>query len=150
MLQTIGPNIDPQITMKILSEIAELKRMPELAHDLKSWKPTPDPIQEQLKQLEVQKAQKEIELLDSEIQYNMAKARREDANADSMDLNTMQESDGTKHRQNISQQQAQAKANQELEITKALTKPVKQQESAPNIDAAIGYNQLSSVLSNNE
>jgi len=150
MLQTIGPNIDPQITMKILSDIAELKRMPELAHDLKSWKPTPDPIQEQLKQLEVQKAQKEIELLDSEIQYNMAKARREDANADSMDLNTMQESDGTKHRQNISQQQAQAKANQELEITKALTKPVKQQESAPNIDAAIGYNQLSSVLSNNE
>ena len=150
MLQTIGPNIDPQITMKILSEIAELKRMPELAHDLKSWKPTPDPIQEQLKQLEVQKAQKEIELLDSEIQYNMARARREDANADSMDLNTMQESDGTKHRQNISQQQAQAKANQELEITKALTKPVKQQESAPNIDAAIGYNQLSSVLSNNE
>ena len=80
----------------------------------------------------------------------MAKARREDANADNMDLNTMQESDGTKHRQNISQQQAQAKANQELEITKALTKPVKQQESAPNIDAAIGYNQLSSVLSNNE
>jgi hypothetical protein len=45
--------------------------------------------------------------------------------------------------------QAQAKANQELEITKALTKPVKQQESAPNIDAAIGYNQLSSVLSGN-
>jgi hypothetical protein len=39
MLQTIGPNIDSQITMKILAEIAELKRMPELAHDLKSWKP---------------------------------------------------------------------------------------------------------------
>ena len=69
MLQTIGPNIDPQITMKILSEIAELKRMPELAHDLKSWKPTPDPIQEQLKQLEVQKAQKEIESAEGRLKY---------------------------------------------------------------------------------
>lgn len=149
MLQTIGPNIDPQITMKILSEIAELKRMPELAHDLKSWKPEPDPIQQQLRELEVQKAQKEIEKLDSEIQYNMARARRESSNSDSTDLDTMQRIDGTKHQQDIAQNRAQAKANQELEITKALTKPVKQGETRPNIDAAIGYNQLSSVLSGN-
>ena len=135
--------------MKILAEIAELKRMPELAHDLKSWKPEPDPIQQQLRELEVQKAQKEIEKLDSEIQYNMARARRESSNSDSTDLDTMQRVDGTKHQQDIAQNRAQAKANQELEITKALTKPVKQGETGPNIDAAIGYNQLSSVLSGN-
>lgn len=150
MLQTIGPNIDTKITMKLLGEIATLKRMPELANDLLSWKPEPDPMQEQLKQLEIQRAQKEIEKLDSEIQYNIARARREGAVTDSTDLDTMQRNDGTKHQQDIAKNKAQAKANQELEITKALTKPVKQGEIGPNVDAAIGYNQLSSILSSNE
>ena len=50
MLQTMGPNMDPQISMQLLAEIADLKRMPALAHNLRNWKPQPDPIQEQLKQ----------------------------------------------------------------------------------------------------
>lgn len=147
MLQTLGPNMDPRISMKILSEIAELKRMPALAHDLKTWKPEPDPVQEQMKQLELQRAQKEIEKLDSEIAYNIARAERESSTTDKTNLNTQMEADGTKHSQEIQKQKAQARANQELEITKALTKPVKEKEFAPNIDAAIGYNQLSDYIS---
>lgn len=147
MLQTLGPNMDPRISMKILSEIAELKRMPTLAHDLKTWKPEPDPVQEQMKQLELQRAQKEIEKLDSEIAYNIARAERESSTTDKTNLNTQMEADGTKHSQEIQKQKAQARANQELEITKALTKPVKEKEFAPNIDAAIGYNQLSDYIS---
>lgn len=146
MLQTLGPNMDPRISMKILSEIAELKRMPALAHDLKTWKPEPDPVQEQMKQLELQRAQKEIEKLDSEIAYNIARAERESSTTDKTNLNTQMEADGTKHSREIQKQKAQARANQELEITKALTKPVKEKEFAPNIDAAIGYNQLSDYI----
>src|SRR5690606_12328896 len=76
MLQTLGPNMDPSISMMLLAEIAELKRMPVLAHRLRTWQPPPpDPVQQQIQQLQLLKLQKEIERLDSEIQLNMAKAR---------------------------------------------------------------------------
>jgi hypothetical protein len=43
--------------------------------------------------------------------------------------------------------QAQSQGNQNLEVTKALTKPLKDGEKAPNIQAAVGFNQLSHRLS---
>lgn len=76
MLQTIGPNVDQQITLNILAEIADLKRMPKLAHDLRTWQPQPDPVQEQLKQLAVEKAQLENEELRSKIRLNDAQAQK--------------------------------------------------------------------------
>lgn len=139
MLQTLGPNMDSSISMMILSEIASLKRMPALAHKLSTWKPEPDPIQEQIKQLELAKLQKEVEKLDSEIQLNLAKAENE-----TLDMN--EQISGVKHQRDLDKQQAQARGNQKLEITKSLTKSRKEGESLPDIEAALGYNALSEQL----
>lgn len=143
MLQTIGPNMDPSIAMTILAEIADLKRMPALAQRLRTWRPQPDPIQEQLKQLEVEKAQKEVEKLDSEIQLNHARAKKEAAVADQANLDFVEQETGTKHARDMQKQQAQARGNQDLQVTKALAQP---KEGAPDVEAAVGFNQLSDIL----
>ncbi len=146
MLQTIGPNMDPQISMMILSEIANLKRMPVLANKLKKWKPQPDPMQAELQQLEVALKKKELEKLDSEIQYNVARAAQASASANGQDLDNMQEANGTKHRQALEAQEAQGLSNQRLKIAEALTKPIKEGEKRPDISEALGFSQLSAMM----
>ena len=146
MLQTLGPNMDSSITMMILSQIAELKRMPLLANMLKNWKPQPDPLAERLKEAEILKAEKEVEKLQSEIELNQAKAAESRANKDKKDLDFVEQETGTTHVREMEKQGGQARGNQNLEITKALTKGRKEGEAAPDIEAAIGFNQLSDML----
>lgn len=142
MLQTIGNNMDINITLMILSEIAELKRMPELAHKLKTFEPQPDPVEQALKELAVQKAQLDNQEIQSEIDLNNAKAEEARAKADQATLDYVEQETGTKHARNIEQNKAQAAGNQELEITKALTKSRKEGEIVGDVEAAIGFNQL--------
>lgn len=148
MLQTVGPNTDPSIMLMILADIADLKRMPDLANRLRKWKPEPDPIAEQLKQLEVQRAQMEVQKLQSEIELNQAKAQEALANKDQKNLDFVEQETGTKHARTMEQQKAQSEGNQNLQITKALTQPRKEGERAPDLNAAIGFNALSDKLSN--
>lgn len=146
MLQTIGPQMDTAITMKILAEIAELKRMPDLAQDLRTYQPQPDPVQEQLKQLELEKAQKEIEKLQSEIELNNANAKRAASISDKLDLDYVEQESGTQHEREMAKQKAQSQGNQNLQVTKALTKAMKPDERNPDIAAAVGFNQLSDKM----
>lgn len=146
MLQTLGPNMDPSISMMILSEIAELKRMPVLAQRLKTWRPQPDPVQEQVKQLELMKLEKEVQKLDSEIQLNMAKAQEVVAQSRQTQLDTVEQETGTKHARKIVEQQSQSRGNQNLEVTKALLKSRKPDERPGDVTAAIGSIALSDAM----
>ena len=146
MLQTMGPNMDPQISMQLLAEIAELKRMPALAHRLRNWQPQPDPVAEQLKQLELQKLQAELEKLQTEAEYNRARAKLAASQADKVDLDYVEQETGTQHERDMDKQQAQARGNQALEITKALAKSRKPEEKEPNLAAAVGFNAVSDKL----
>ncbi len=146
MLQTMGPNMDPQISMQLLAEIAELKRMPALAHRLRNWQPQPDPAAEQLKQLELQKLQAELEKLQTEAEYNRARAKLAASQADKVDLDYVEQETGTQHERDMDKQQAQARGNQALEITKALAKSRKPEEKRPDIAAAVGFNAVSDKL----
>lgn len=141
MLQTIGPNLDVGITTMILSEIATLKRMPALAEKIATYQPTPDPIAEQTKQLELMKLQSEIEL-------NQAKARRENSSADTQDLDYVEQENGTKHAREMQKDGAQAEANQDLEVTKALLSPQDKPIPQQNVEKAVGYNYLSRGMNN--
>lgn len=146
MLQTIGPNTDQQIVLKMLAEIAKLKRMPELAKMLETFEPKPNPMQQQLQQLEIEKAQLEIEKLKSEVSLNKAKEQVALANADSTDQNTVDKATGMAHSRSMELQQGQAQGNQNLQVTKALTAKRKEGERDPDIEAAIGFNQLSDKM----
>ena len=145
MLQTLGPNMDPKISMMILSEIAELKRMPALAEQLRNYQPQPDPLAVEEKQLEIEKLKTEIQKLQSDIAYNNARVQETLAKADAENIDTQLTVDGTKHQRELEKQKAQARGNQNLEVTKALLKPVKREESNPNITEAIGFNALTDL-----
>ena len=149
MLQTIGPNMDFSMTQMILAEIATLKRMPALAQRILQFKPTPDPLLEKAKELEVLKLQKEIEKIQSEIDKNRAEAAKKMAEADKTNLDTVEQETGTKHERDMEKQKGQAEGNQNLEITKALVKSRKNAfggEDPGNIEAAIGWNEMSKRL----
>lgn len=148
MLQTIGPNLDPLLTTSILAEIADLKRMPALAEQLRQWKPQPDPAEEQMKQLQLEEQMLKNEKLKAEIEFTKARANSTQADTDSTLIDNAQQLDGTKHMQDLQKQQAQARANQDLEITKALLKTRKPDETSPDIESAIGYNAISPYLNN--
>lgn len=142
MVQTLGNTVDQSITLSLVAKIAELKRMPDLAHELRTWQPQPDPMEEQLKQLAVQKAQLENEELQSKIALNNAKAKEAASSGDLKDLDYLEQESGTKHARDMEKQKAQSQGNQNLQITKALTTPTKEGETTPNISAAVGYNTL--------
>ena len=77
-------------------------------------------------QLEMEKKQKEIALLDSEIELNHARAKQASAIADKTNLDFVEQETGTAHQRDMAKQQSQAKGNQQLQVTKALTSPRKE------------------------
>lgn len=127
MLQTMGPNVDQSIVLMVLEEIATLRRMPDLAHKLRNFKPQPDPLQQEKIKLEIQELQ-------SKILANNAKAKAEDAHAelylaqaervrsgkDLDDLNFVEQETGTKHARDIEKISAQAKANARAKIVEGV------------------------------
>ncbi|MNF31594.1 hypothetical protein D3C84_123610 [compost metagenome] len=146
MLQTLGPNGDPSMVIMILAEIAELKRMPELAQKLRNFKPEPSPEQQKLQQLEIQNKELENQKLQSEIELNQAKAQFEMSRKDKTDLDYVEQETGTQHERDMQKQRAQSQGNQNLQVTKALTTPTKEGEQKPNLNAAIGFNSISDKL----
>jgi len=143
MLQTIGNTLDPSFTTMLLAEIARLKKMPELEQRLRTWKPEPDPLAEQLKQLQVEEQQLKNEELRSQIELNKAKAKQAEATADKTNLEFVEQESGTQHEREMEKQRGQSQGNQNLQITKALTTPRKEGEKDPDIEAAVGFNELS-------
>ncbi len=147
MLQTIGPNMDPDITREIMAEIADLKRMPELAHTLRTFKPQPDPMQQQKAQLEIMLLQAQIGEAQGQALLYQAQAKLAGSTADLKNLDFVETETGTKHARTMAEQQAQSQGNQNLEVTRALTQPVKEGEKKPDISAAVGFNLASGKLS---
>ena len=159
MLQTMGNTGDPGITKIILTEIARLRRMPDLAHKIKTFEPQPDPMQEQLKQLELRRLQAEVMELEAQASerqaqalLNQAKAREAHANADATDLNFVETETGTKHARDLQKIERQAEANQDLKVTDAILNQRNGQTTDGKVDTsptpdnivnAIGFNAAS-------
>lgn len=146
MLQTLGNTIDPTVTMKILARIADLKRLPDLAETLRNWEPPKDPAQEEMKQLQLEEQKLKNQKLEAETKLALARAAAAEAGTDNTYFNMQNEASGVKHAQEMEKQQAQARANQNLEVTKALLKGRKEGEAEPDVESAIGYNAITPYL----
>ncbi len=149
MLQTIGPNGDPKMVYMILAEIADLKRMPSLAQMLRTYKSEPTPEQQRMAELEIALKEAELTKVQSEVELNQAKAQQALAMKDKADLDYVEQETGTTHEREMQKQRAQSQGNQNLQVTKALTTPRKEGETAPDVEAAIGYNSISGELNDN-
>ena len=82
LLQTMGPNQDFELNKMLMGELARLSRMPELEKQIKDFQPQPDPAAEQMKQLELQKLQMEIEKMKADIADKYARANENEIDAE--------------------------------------------------------------------
>lgn len=142
MLQTLGPKGDWNMVKIILSEIARLKRLPHLEKAIKEYEPTPDPVAQKKAELEV--ALLEIEIAEAQAKTELLKAQALKAisEAEATDLDVVEQGQGIDHRRKLQLAQAQAEGNRDYEITKALVKPIKENEREGDIEAGIGFNSL--------
>lgn len=132
MLQTIGPDMDPGLSKIILGEIADLKRMPHLAEQIRAYEPQPDPIQQRLAELQVEE-------LEAKIALDKARAQEALAQAENKALDTHLEETGVKQARDVERMGSQAAGNRDLEVTKGL---LKGETPAGMIEAAVGYNKM--------
>ncbi len=76
MLQTGASSADPGEVRMIRAEIARLRKMPDLAKKIESYQPPPpDPVQQQLQQLELAKLEAEVALLQAKVANEQATAQ---------------------------------------------------------------------------
>ena len=132
VLQTIGPDEDPNVRRMILAKVADLKRMPDLAEMIRNYQPEPDPLQ-------VAMAEAEIADKQSEAALNEARAEEARARAANLLAETDELISGLKHEREVEKMGAQARGNRDLEVTKGL---LGGETPAGNVEAAIGYNAL--------
>lgn len=125
MLQTMGNSMPAEMSQIILADIARLRKMPELSKSIREYKAQPDPVQQQMQQLEMQKLQAEIQKLNSEAKENMAeagldgakaqseqmRAKQAKSQADLIDLNFVEQESGVQQSRDLQKQGAQAQAN---------------------------------------
>ena len=136
MLQTMGNNMDPSMSQMILVDIARLRKMPDLAKKLENYKPEPDPVAQEMAQLQ-------LELLKAQIANEQAKANENNANgildqakavteqakarslsssADLTDLDFVETETGTKHARSLDNIRAQAEGNLALKNAESSNK----------------------------
>lgn len=135
MLQTVGPNTDFRIIRKMMAEVARLRKMPDLAHEIANFEPQPDPLAVAEAQAKVAKLEAEIETEKAKKAYYDAQTRMLGAKADQQALETVEQGTGTKHVREMAKMEAQGESNQDLTITKGLL-------DLGRVDEAIGYTQL--------
>jgi hypothetical protein len=133
MLQTMGNNVDFAITQKMLAKQFTLRKMPDLAKDIEKYQPEPDPMDQQIKQLEIQKLQAEIAEIGSRTAENYAEAELDKAKAgtegkrqanldidsDKKALDFVEQESGTTQERDLQKQGAQAEGNMKLKTLEA-------------------------------
>ena len=74
MMQTGQQSMDPEEAKLVRAEIYKLQKMPDLAQKVLSYQPQPDPIREQINQLELEKLSLENQKLRAEIEERHSRA----------------------------------------------------------------------------
>lgn len=134
MLQTMGDSMGQEIMQLILTEIARLRKMPDLAKAIEEYAPQPDPMQEEMQKLEMEqlkaniaKTQAEAEEISAKAQVYMAKVAVEQARAESLQgdasnkaLDFAERDSGTKHQNELEKQDAINAGNLQSQEAKAL------------------------------
>ena len=155
MLQTLGPNQDPEITRIIQADIARLRKMPELARKIEKYKPEPDPIQQEMAQLQVELLKAQIsneqakanennangQLDQAKVQTELAKARQLGSSADKADLDFVEQESGVQQERTLQKMDRQTQGNLALKAAdgenkireKALAYSLDKQEVKPGL-----------------
>lgn len=143
LLQTLGNTLPFELTQKILAQIARLSRQPELEKDVAGFKPQPDPMAEQMKQLEMAKLQAEVQYLQArayalhagageddadkaekmaQAELKRAQARKLMSEADNLDLKYVADDGQVRYQEDIDKENLKHQQKLELEDMKRLAR----------------------------
>ncbi|MCB4759502.1 MAG: hypothetical protein LGB58_02140, partial [Sulfurovum sp.] len=137
MLQTTAQSSDPEEVRIIRAEIARLRNMPELAHEIKTFKPQPDPVEQELRALEIERVKSEIAMNRAKAQSYMsdvpikagkaqvetAKARNLDSKSDQQDLEFIRQDQGVTHQEELDKMQHQNLLNLDAKAFDTMVEP---------------------------
>ena len=74
MMQTGQQSMDPEEAKLVRAEIYKLQKMPDLAEKVLNYQPQPNPMQQEIQQLELERLRLELEKLKSEIEERRSRA----------------------------------------------------------------------------
>ena len=128
MLQTMGNNMDPELTKMILSDIARLRKMPDMAKKIETYQPQPDPMQIKMQELQMALLEAQIateqaraasfgaqaQLNTTKVGTEVAKAGNIQATTDKTNLDYVEQESGVEQERNLQRQGAQAEAQMGL------------------------------------
>lgn len=137
MLQTIGPNSDPELGKMILGDICRLRKMPDLAQKIESYQPQPDPMMQQKLMLEMQLLQAQINEVNAKAQQHMAAAGLQGQKAgtemmkqgeiksdiDNKNLDFVERESGVTQERQLQVEREKAAGKAQIEIVKAHMAP---------------------------
>ena len=148
MLQTMGNSMDFSMSQIILTDIARLRKMPDLAKKIEEYQPQPDPLAQ--KQAELQIALLEAQVMNErakgqenqvDVQLKAAKARTEDAKtrnlhskSDKEDLDFLEQESGVPRQHEMDKMDHDRGTKLDLKAAEAL---LKEQEKAQENEEAI-------------
>lgn len=162
LLQTVGPNEDPTVRRELMADIMELMRMPDQAKRLREYQPQADPVQEQMKKLQLENLMLENEHLKSQIKdkqaradeniidadlkrakaaYEAARTRKINSDADMSDLKFIKEDEGYAHLERIELEDIRAAKRAEEEAAKHRYNLEQMYAQARNGDKQLGVYQ---------
>lgn len=130
LLQTIGPNEDPTIRKLLMAQICRLHKMHDLAIKIENYQPQPDPMEQAMRQAQLDNLQAQTEELrsssgriqsDTELKYakipvEQQKAKSLGSQSDLKDLEYYQREQG------LDRQNDMEKFNKELEAKQKIEK----------------------------
>jgi len=137
MLQTTAQAMGPTFSQMILSEIARLRKMPDLAKRIEEYQPQPDPMAQQAQQLQLEllaaqvaneKAKAQENQMDHELktwkaEVEKAKARKLGSDADLSDLEFLEKETGIDLNKKIAEREADKKVQMDLKAADAYLNP---------------------------
>lgn len=130
MLQTMGNSMDPAMSRMILSDIARLRKMPDLAQKIETYQPQPDPMQQQMQQLQMQLLQAQIakeqataqkllaesQLSGAKVGTESAKAQHLKSDTDLKNLDFVEQESGVKQERELQKAGEQARSQTQLKL----------------------------------
>jgi len=142
MLQTTGQTMGPAFSQIILSDIAKLRKMPDLAKRIENFAPEPDPLAEERAQLEIELLKAQIANEHSKAQenttdaeLNMAKVANLGSDTDNKDLDFIEQESGTKQERDLQKLDRGAEHNAKKSVLDQGLKQMGEAANAANTNA---------------
>ena len=118
MLQTMGNTMPLDLNKIVLADIARLRKMPKLSYDILNYQQQPDPMQQEIARLQIEKLKAEIaneiakgkenevdvQLKLAKVEVERAKARSLGSDSDMKDLDFLEQSQGISHERDLEKQ----------------------------------------------